>query len=238
MTTDTLVYLKKGKRSEAIARREASVSQKSTAHTNSTQIAFTLYVIAIAAKLAIIGGSEKNVDEQIASFREIFALPDTESGKVDNFYREAVHDLVPATHYARQLTNLFPHNRLLLEELIDDLFIFADADGAFTSEKVTFLKDVVLALKFNENYFSRVLRKHMLDVNNDPFVLLNVPQNVSYVDLKKAYRKAIQDCHPDKFAGERVVRELKELAREQFNYYSQAYEAIKLKRGFDKKVNM
>jgi DnaJ like chaperone protein len=235
--SEKLVYLKKGQRGKAIAKREESLSQKNLNKGNSTQIAFTLYVIAIAAKLAIIGTSEKNIDEQIASFKEIFSIPESQNDKIEGFYKDAVNDKIEATHYAQQLTNLFPSNRLLLEELIDDLFVFADADGAFTSEKVGFLKEVVLALKFNENYFGRVLRKHLIIFSNDPFALLGVPQNVTYVDLKKSYRKSIRDCHPDKFASN-VMRELKEIAEEQFNYYTQAFEAIKIKKGFNKKVSV
>jgi curved DNA-binding protein CbpA len=71
----------------------------------------------------------------------------------------------------------------------------------------------------------------------DPYELLVVSYGVSYVDLKKAYRKAIMECHPDKFAGENVMQELKDVAAEQFGYYTQAFEAIKLKKGFNKKVN-
>lgn len=232
------VYHKKGLRDKAIAKREASLSKKIiNSKDNSTQIAFTLYVIAIAAKLAITGSSEKDIDEQIESFKEIFSIPDSEYDKIEGFYKDAVSDKVRATHYARQLTNLFPNNRLLLEELIEDLFVFADADGPFSPEKVQFLKDVVLALKFNENYFSRVIRKHLVNFNSNPFKLLNVSNNVSYVDLKKAYRKAVRDCHPDKFIKVETMPELKEIAGEQFSYYSQAYEAIKLKRGFNKKIN-
>jgi DnaJ like chaperone protein len=230
--SEQLVYVKKGNRSEVIAKREASLSKKRLSQANTSQIAFTLYVIAIAAKLANVDESSQNIDEQIVSFKEIFSIPDSELEKVDVFYKDAVEDGIDAAHYAHQLTNLFPNNRLLLEELIDDLFIFADADGTFTDEKAKFLKQIVCALKFNENYFSRALRRHRLNTNGDPFRLLNVSNNVSYVDLKKAFRRAIIDCHPDKFARSDIMPEIKELALEQFNLYTQAYEAIKNKKAF------
>ncbi|PIR39401.1 MAG: hypothetical protein COV35_02475 [Alphaproteobacteria bacterium CG11_big_fil_rev_8_21_14_0_20_39_49] len=234
--SEQLVYVKKGHRSEVIAKREASLSKKKLDKANTAQIAFTLYVIAIAAKLANVDNPSQNLDEQIVSFKEIFAIPDSEPGKVEAFYKEAVVDGVDAAHYAHQLTNLFPNNRLLLEELINDLFVFADADGSFTGEKAIFLKKIVFALKFNENYFARILRKHRLYTGNDPFKLLNVSNNVSYVDLKKAFRRAISDCHPDRFASGNVMPEIKELAKEQFNLYTQAYEAIKSKKAFNKKT--
>src|SRR3989338_3270520 len=110
------------------------------------------------------------------------------------------NDDVQATHYAKQLVNLFPNNRLLLEELLDDLLVFADADSHMTSGKVKFLKNVSLALNFNEQFFKAVLRKHILTTNPNPFTLLDVAKNVSYVDLKKKSRLAVKDWHPDKFS--------------------------------------
>ena len=231
-------YLKKGQRDKAIAKREASISRKMINRSNNaTQIAFTFYVIAIAAKLAKIGCEERRINEEVKSFKEIFSIPDSEVPKIAEFYHDAVHDTVDARHYAMQLTNLLPNNRLILEELINDLFIFADADGDMTQEKVIFLKQIVLSLKFNENYFARILRKHTLKTNSDPFILLNVSQNVTYVDLKKAYRRAISDCHPDKFQHEGIIQDLKNMAAEQFQYYTQAYESIKIKKNFNKKVS-
>lgn len=231
--SEQLVYVKKGQRSEIIAKREASLSKKKLDQANTAQIAFTLYVIAIAAKLANIDESSKDLDEQVESFKEIFSIPESEYNKIDAFYKDAVEDGIDADHYAHQLTNLFPNNRLLLEELIDDLFVFADADASFTEEKAKYLKSIVFALKFNENYFNRVLRKHRLNSDSNPFKLLNVSKNVSYVDLKKSFRRVISDCHPDRFASGNVMPELRELASEQFNHYTQAYEAIKVSRGFN-----
>src|SRR3989338_3617916 len=119
--SETQVYVKKGKRDRAIAKREASLSKKAINNVgNATQIAFTLYVIAIAAKLSRVDTTpSKSISDEIDSFKEIFSLPESQLDKVEGFYRDAVNDDVKATHYASQLTNLFPNNRLLLEELID-----------------------------------------------------------------------------------------------------------------------
>ncbi len=231
-------YLKRGRRERVIAKREAALSKKlPQRYDNATQITFTFYVIAIAAKLARIDSAKTTIESEIDSFKEIFSIPENEHSKIEGFYRDAANDHVPASHYAKQLTNLFPNNRMLLEELIDDLFIFADADSSLTPNKVKFLKEVVLSLRFNENYFGRMLRKHLIKSSSDPFELLGVTEAVTYVDLKKSYRTSIRDCHPDKFSHENIMPELKEIAKEQFNYYTQAYEAIMMKKGFNKKLN-
>lgn len=230
--------LNKGQRLKSIARREQSIGKKLAGRKDSTvQIAFTFYVIAIAAKLARVDSSpETSTAAEVDSFKEIFSIPALELNKVEDFYSEAASDFVPATHYAKQLVNLFPNNRLLLEELVDDLLIFADADGPMTSGKIAFLRDVVIALNFNERFFSKVLRKHMITSKQSPFELLDVTPNVSYVDLKKKYRNAIKDWHPDRFCGKGVAPELVEIAKEQFEIYSKAYESVRTARGFGREI--
>lgn len=230
-------YLKLGQRERSIERRLQSLNKKLPGKRfNSTQIAFTFYVIAIAAKLAKLNPQpNSNYTNEIESFKEIFSIPDSEIPKVEAYYMAALSDTVDATHYAKQIINLFPHNKLLLEELVNDLMVFADADSPFNSEKARFLKHMVLAFNLHENYFKRVLRQHLIRYDKDPFILLGVPRNVSYVDLKKCYRKAVRDCHPDKFAAGEQVPELIEIATDQFGHYTKAYEAIKDKRGFNRK---
>ncbi len=230
--------INKGQRAKTIARRERSIEKKLVGRKdNAIQIAFTFYVIAIAAKLARVdsGVFAETTLAEVDSFKEIFSIPESELDKVEDSYKAAVYDSIPATHYARQLVNLFPNNRLLLEELVDDLLVFADADSPMTSAKVKFLKEIVLALNFNERFFGRILRKHIITNDQDPFKLLDITKDISYVDLKKKYRNAVKDWHPDKFSGKDVAIELVEIAREQFDLYTKAYESVKQTKGFSRK---
>jgi len=227
--------INKGQRSKTISKRESSIEKKlAGSHGNAIQIAFTFYVIAIAAKLARVDSDAyaSTTDAEIESFKEIFSIHESEIDKVAESYNEAVYDGISATHYAKQILNLFPNNRLLLEELVGDLLVFADADSPMTPAKVIFLRNVVFALNFNEKFFKLALSKHILDKNQDPFALLDVPRDVSYVELKKHYRNHVKDWHPDKFAAEHVPIELTEISREQFEIYTNAYDKIKIERGF------
>lgn len=235
---DLIEITDKDQRSKSISKREQSIGKKLSGKLdNAVQIAFTFYVIAIAAKLARIdtGSFAESTSAEVDSFKEIFSIPESELDKVDEFYNEAVKDNIPATHYAKQLLNLFPNNRFLFEELVYDLLIFADADGPMTIAKVSFLKSIVLALDFNELFFGKVLRKYLLTTNADPFALLDASRNISHVELKKKYRNAIKDWHPDHFSGNNAVPELAQLASEQISIYTAAYEAIKLELGFGRK---
>lgn len=233
-------FFRRGQVQKSVEKRIHSLQQKSSDDEKKfTRIAFTFYVIALAAKLANTDKKEDKgtLENEIDSFREIFAIPDSESKKVEAFYSEALNDNTPIEHYASQIRNLFPDNKVLLEELINDLLIFSDADGPLTSKKVNFLKKVVLAFNFNENYFKSILRKHLIPNDLEPYGLLNIHYGISYVDLKKAYRKSVMDCHPDRLAGQEESKELTEIAIDKFRYLTNAYEAIKEKQGFNKKAN-
>lgn len=230
---------RKRQRALAISKRMDSIARRSSGKNDSGRlIAFTFYVMALSARLACQGlTSPKNKQQivaEIASLKEIFSIPENESAKIEGFYTDALHDTTPVSHYAMQIMNLFPNNRIIFEQLIDNLFLFSDADSPFNVKKVSFLKELVLAFHFNRNYFRTVLRKHRLVWHNDPFELLDVPKNVSFVMLKRRYRELIKDCHPDSVqAQEDVLAELKELANEQFSYYTRAYHAALDRRGFD-----
>jgi len=227
--------INKAQRSKTISTRERSIEKKiAGSHDNAIHIAFTFYVIAIAAKLARADSAANTTTTaaEIASFKEIFSIPESDVEKVAESYNEAVHDGVSATHYARQLVNLFPNNRPLLAELVDDLLALADAFSPITPAKVIFLRNVVFALNFNEDFFKIALRKHIIDTTPNPFALLDVAEDVSYVELKKQYRNHVKDWHPDKFASGNVPVELVEISREQFEIYTKAYDVIKIERGF------
>lgn len=234
MTVISDDIMRSQQRSKSIAFREHSIERKlSGRKDNSAQIAFAFYTIAIAAKLAKIdAGAFSTTAAEIDSFKEIFTVACKAEIDVSLYYNAAISDNVQATHYAKQLVNLFPSNRILLEEFVDDLLNFADADSQMSSPKVMFLRDVTLALNFDENFFKDRLSKHILHNHQDPFLLLNVDKNVSFVDLKKQYRNAAKDWHPDRFLNKNIDPLLAQIAREQFDIYTKAFDAIKAARGF------
>ncbi|KAI8855067.1 DnaJ domain-containing protein, partial [Chytridium lagenaria] len=56
----------------------------------------------------------------------------------------------------------------------------------------------------------------------DPYAILGISRDASQDDVKRAYRKAALNCHPDK-----VPPELKETAEAEFKIVSEAYEILR-----------
>lgn len=62
------------------------------------------------------------------------------------------------------------------------------------------------------------------------YELLEIPENVSDKEVKKAYRKMAKEHHPDRVLNMGV--EFQKMAKERFQKIQKAYELIKDKRGF------
>jgi DnaJ like chaperone protein len=227
----------------AIAKRQHSIEKKPShkgSAKSSVLIAFTFYIVAITSKFSLVSDKGaistdglSQLKEEIEAFKEIFSIPREVVDRIERYYVEAIHDQLDAIHAAKQVTSLFPDNQTIIEQLAKNLFLFIDACGGFTSKRALFLKQVVIALGFNENYYKRLLREQIIPQQEDPLVVLGVTENVSYVDLRKAYRVAAKEWHPDRFCAADTPKELLEITTDKFNRIQQAFMAIKLKRGFN-----
>lgn len=228
----------------SIEKRENSIDNKSPKHNKNAKssilIAFTFYVVAIASKFSLVtekgtfsSAAITQLKEEIEAFKQVFSIPSSVVEKIEQYYIEALHDNLDAIHAAKQVVTLFPDNKVVLEQLSKNLFLFIDACGGFTPERVKFLKPVVLALGFNENYFRSLLRAQIIPQQEDSFDILGVNQNVNYVDLRKAYRLLIKEWQPDRFSDNDVPQELRDAAKDKVNRIQQAFEAIKLKKGYN-----
>src|SRR5208282_4838740 len=91
------------------------------------QVAFTVGVIALGAKMAKADGVVTR--DEIEAFKEVFKVPRGEEHNVARIFNLAKQDVAGFELYARQLDRLFHDNRALLTDVMDGLFHIAVADG-------------------------------------------------------------------------------------------------------------
>ncbi len=194
------------------------------------QVAFTLAVIALSAKMAKADG--RVTRNEINAFKELFRIPPSEAAQVAKIFDRAKVSTAGYEMYARQVANLFPHEPNVLEELLGGLFHIAKADGEVHPAELEYLWNVAQIFGFARNDFERMTATHgVAGGAGNPYEVLGVARDASDVDIKAAYRKLIHVNHPDKLMAQGLPQEFIDLANEKMAVINTAYDAIKKERG-------
>jgi DnaJ like chaperone protein len=108
------------------------------------QVAFTVGVIALGAKMAKADGIVTR--DEVMAFKEVFKVPEGEMKNLSRIFDLAKQDVVGYEAYAEQLASLLKGNRKLLDDVLEGLFHIAKADGVFDPREEQFLAEVASAL--------------------------------------------------------------------------------------------
>ncbi|MGH6940471.1 TerB family tellurite resistance protein [Hypericibacter sp.] len=193
------------------------------------QIAFTIGVIVLGAKMAKADG--KVTREEIVAFKEVFRVPPAELRNVGRFFDQARKDAQGFEPYARQISKMFPRKSRVLEELIDGLFHIAKADGEVSDEELAYLRQVARIFGFADADFERIRHSHLGPDESDPYTLLGVTRDASDAEIKLAWRRLIRETHPDKLIAKGLPQEFVDLATDKMARVNAAYDRIARERG-------
>lgn len=194
-----------------------------------SQVAFTIGVIALSAKMAKADGTVTH--DEVAAFNAVFHVPDREAGNVRRVFDLARQDVAGYEGYARQLAGLFGKADPVLEDVLDGLFFIAMADDVVHPAELEFLESVARIFGFEADAFARVKERHMGPDQADPFVILGVSREISDDELKTAYRRLVLENHPDRMIARGVPEEFVELANDRLSAINVAYDKIAKERG-------
>ena len=197
--------------------------------TEDKQMAFTMAVIVLGAKLAKVDG--RVTSDEVAVFRKVFSIPQSESAEVGRLFNEAKQDAQGFEPYARQIAQIFSNNRNMLEELLGALFHIAMADGHYHPAEKDYLSRVAIIFGFSRTDFQRLEDTFVKGVDaEDPYEILDISDNASDAELKTHYRKLIRENHPDKLMAQGLPQEFIDLANERMATFNAAYDkACKLR---------
>ena len=193
------------------------------------QVAFTIGVIALAAKLAKADGTVTR--DEVEVFKRVFPVPREEEANVGHLFNLAKQDVAGFDSYARQLASLFRSKPGVLEDLLDSLFLVAKADNQLHAGELEYLKHVAQIFGFTSAQFERIRASHFGPDRGDPYVILGVDRSMGDNDLKRAYHALVRENHPDSLIARGVPEEFVRLATEKLASINGAYEAIKRERG-------
>lgn len=193
------------------------------------QVAFTVGVIALGAKMAKADGVV-TMDE-VNAFKEVFKVPEGEMKNVARVFNLAKQDVSGYEAYAEQLSTMFKGNRKLLEDVLEGLFHIAKADEALHPGEEQFLAQVAKRFGFTDTEFSYIKARHVVAAKRNPYDVLGIQPSISNEELKSQYRRLIADNHPDKLMARGVPKEFIAIATEKVATINEAYGAIAKERG-------
>lgn len=207
----------------------ASSSRPGDERAATRQVAFTVAVIVLAAKMAKADG--RVTREEIAAFKQVFHVPGPELRNVGRLFDQARKDAHGFEPYARQIARMFPRRSKVLEELIDGLFYIAKADGKVSEEELSYLHRIASIFGFAEADWGRIRESHLGADRSDPYRILGVAHDASDGAIKAAWRKLIREHHPDKLIAKGMPKEFVDLATQKMASINAAYDRIAKARG-------
>ena len=99
---------------------------------------FALSIIILSAKIAKSDGVVTK--DEIEAFKEKFKIPKMNWNQVSKIFNEAKKSKFGYEKIADQVGLLFQDNKLLLEELLNNLFYIAEADGNISINEIEVVK--------------------------------------------------------------------------------------------------
>ena len=193
------------------------------------QIAFTIAVIALGAKMAKADGTVSR--SEVAAFKQVFKIPPKEVKNVARVFDQAKRDVAGFDAYARQLAQMFDERHPVLEELIDGLFHIARADGEIHEDEIAFIRDVAAIFGFGDSDFARIREANLGPDEADPYTMRGVRREQPDEDIRAAWRRLSRENHPDRLVADGLPPEFVELANDKMAAINAAYDRIAKERG-------
>ena len=192
------------------------------------QIAFTIGIIVLGAKMAKADGVVSR--SEVAAFKRVFAVPPEQEANVGRIFDQARRDAYGFEPYAQQIARLFRLKSRVLEELIDGLFHIAKADGSVGEAELAYLRRVAEIFGFDEAEFACIRESHLGPDAGDPYSILGVARGMDDAAIKTAYRRLVRESHPDRLVAKGMPAEAIAIANARLATVNAAYDRIRKER--------
>jgi DnaJ like chaperone protein len=199
------------------------------AHPGLRQMAFTIGVIALGAKMA---GADGEVSEvEIEAFRNFFRVPPGEERNVERFFNLAKRDVSGFEVYARQLAALFPDAPEILENVLEGLFDIARADGTIDAPEAEYLAEVARIFGLSSNRFERARAAALGVIECEPCIILGIDPLATDEQVREAWLRQVKAHHPDRLIAQGLPEEAIAVANRKLALINDAYDRLRRERG-------
>lgn len=169
---------------------------------NSPEAKKTALVKSMAGLAAKLTKSEGEVsDNEINVFKKLFDIT-SDNDLPMKFFNQAISSSKNYEDYAKQVKMIIGDDIELKEDVIENLFDLAVADGNIVMSELDMLKNIAKIIEFPDGNFE-VVRKRYEVINNctdykDYYKVLGLTCSASDKLLRDTWRKLTSSYHPDK----------------------------------------
>jgi len=198
-------------------------------HPGLREIAFTIGVIALGAKMAKVDGDVTRAE--VEAFRSFFQVSPDEDHNVERFFNLAKRDAAGFEPYARQVAALFPDAPEVLENVLEGLFDIAKADGKVTAEEAEYLAKVAGIFGLDSNRFERAKAAALGVMECEPCVILGIDPLATDEQIREAWLRQVRANHPDRLMAQGLPEEAIKVANRKLALINDAYDRLRKQRG-------
>ena len=212
------------------------------------QMTFFVGAFSMLAKIASADGAvsdrerrkveefmDRDLNLDAATKQSAFRIFDTATRSNETFYQ-----------FANQFYREFRYQPQILELMIDIMVRVAFEDNGISSAEETLIVDGLHIFRLDENVYARLKAKHTGGTyegsqsrygasggytSNAAYTVLGCTANDSDDKVKRAYRKLVNEYHPDKIASKGLPDEFQKVAQQKFIEIQNAWDQIKKERG-------
>ena len=185
---------------------------------------FAMALIGLGAKMAKADGEVTR--DEVAAFAQVFHAPPGFEEPLRRAFNLAKQTTLGFDGYARRLARRFRHHPDVLENVLDGLFHIAKADGRVTPDEEAYLSRVAEIFGFPPLEFERIKIAHLGAPQDDPWAVLGVSRDADLDTVKRAWRKAAAQNHPDTLIARGAPPEMQRIADEKMSAINAAYREI------------
>ena len=187
--------------------------------------AFTLALIALAAKMAVADGAVTASEER--AFRATVEIAAGHEDQIIRVFNLAKQDVAGYDSYARKVTRFFHDSPETLEHVLDSLFYIATADGMVHEAELEYLKNISDIFGFDDVRFEQLASQHVrLEAGVDPYAVLGLAPNAEPSEIRRVYRALVAEHHPDRLIAKGVPEDLIDVATARMKSINLAYQAL------------
>lgn len=193
-------------------------------------VAFTVALIALSAKMARADGVV-SIDE-VEMFRRLVEVPEGEERNVERLFDIAQRDVAGYETHARRIAELARGDVVFLGDVLEGLFHIAAADGWVHEHELAFLERVGEIFALPDAAFDRIaagfVRRRR---GRDPYRLLGVAADADDDTVRRAWRRLVAECHPDRHLAHGLPKEAIAILTDRTAALNAAWEEIRQERG-------